>query len=157
MRVELGTGAVELPPEQAISLAMALHELCYNAIVHGLDGRPGSVTLRTREAGEGRLAVDVIDTGGAMANIPAALVRASDNGNGDGNGKAGGVDGGGANGSGGSVNLNGQGTGIGLALVRGLVSRELRGSFSLAAGPHGGTVATVEFPLQGAHRDRDAK
>ena len=154
MRVELGTGAVDLPPEQAISLAMALHELCYNAIVHGLDGRPGSVTLRTRESGEGRLAVDVVDTGGGMTNIPAQF-HAGENGNGNGNGN--GETNGGANGNGGSVNLNGQGTGIGLALVRGLVSRELRGSFSLLAGPNGGTVATVEFPLQGAQRDRDAK
>jgi signal transduction histidine kinase len=39
------------------------------------------------------------------------------------------------------------GTGIGLSLVRGLVSRELRGAFTLAKSQSGGTVASLQFPL----------
>ena len=38
--------------------------------------------------------------------------------------------------------------GMGLTLVRGLVSRELQGEFSLCAQAAGGTVATVIFPLR---------
>jgi signal transduction histidine kinase len=38
-------------------------------------------------------------------------------------------------------------TGIGLQLVRGLVGRELHGTFSLREKPDGGTIATVEFPI----------
>ena len=135
MKLDLAAAPrVELRTEQAISLAMALHELCYNAIVHGLDGRSGSVTLRTREAGtdngNGRLAVDVIDTGRGLTTV-------TPNGNG-----------------------SDESTGIGLEIVRGLVSRELHGSFSLAAAPGGGTVATIEFPLSAAagifHAEREA-
>jgi two-component sensor histidine kinase len=141
MRVEhgipKGTG---LPAEQAISLAMALHELCYNAIVHGLGSRGGTVILRTRESGPGRLAVDVIDDGQGMPAggeaHGAAAAAAGDNGHGNGD----------ADGH----------SGIGLEIVKGLVTRELRGNFSLGSAPasgsdggrSGGTTATVEFPLQ---------
>jgi two-component sensor histidine kinase len=131
MRIELGAAPdVELRTEQAISLAMALHELCYNAIIHGLHGAAGFVTLRTREAAPGRLAVDVIDTGRWREPDVAAHADA------DGNGRPG-----------------AGATGIGLELVRGLVSRELHGHFSLEHAPDGdgGTVATVEFPLQSTH------
>jgi GAF domain-containing protein/anti-sigma regulatory factor (Ser/Thr protein kinase) len=130
MRVEHGIPKnAGLPAEQAISLAMALHELCYNAIVHGLGSNGGTVTLRTRESAPGRLAVDVIDDGGGM---PAAGEShpASSAGNGDGD-------------------LDGH-SGIGLEIVKGLVTRELRGNFSLGSAPDGSarTVATVDFPLQ---------
>jgi two-component sensor histidine kinase len=131
--LDLGVRDVELRTEQAISLAMALHELCYNAIVHGLEGARGTVTLRTRRAGDGRLAVDVIDDGRGMG-FPHAGGGGNGHDNENGNGAGGGQ----------------QGTGIGLELVRGLVSRELRGSFALGERPGGGTVATVEFPLQPA-------
>lgn len=140
VQLDLGVRDVELRTEQAISLAMALHELCYNAIVHGLEGAGGTVTLRTRMAGEGRLAVHVIDDGRGMGHLNGfvngapAVGEAPDGGNGD--------------------NENGQGTGIGLELVRGLVTRELRGSFSLGERPGGGTVATVEFPLQPGTTER---
>jgi two-component sensor histidine kinase len=39
-------------------------------------------------------------------------------------------------------------TGLGLTLVKGLVGRELRGRLSLAQREHGGTIATVEFPVE---------
>jgi GAF domain-containing protein len=115
MKLDLGAANdVQLRTEQAISLVMALHELCYNAIMHGLGGTGGSVTLRTRDAGQGRLAVDVIDNGKGFP----------------------------------SGNDNGE-AGVGLEIVRGLVGRELHGSFSLSPAPGGGTIATVEFPLLG--------
>jgi GAF domain-containing protein/anti-sigma regulatory factor (Ser/Thr protein kinase) len=134
MRVEHGIPkGAGLPAEQAISLAMALHELCYNAIVHGLGSRGGTVTLRTRESAPGRLAVDVIDDGGGMPpggdGHPASAGSAGDD-----HGK-----------------LDPGHSGIGLEIVKGLVTRELRGNFSLGSAPAdsgGGTVATVDFPLQ---------
>jgi GAF domain-containing protein/anti-sigma regulatory factor (Ser/Thr protein kinase) len=139
VKLDLATApGVELRTEQAISLAMALHELCYNAIVHGLGGAGGCVTLRTRDAGNGRLAVDVIDNGRGFADAERRMI-ASGNENGDSDG-------------------SGEPTGIGLEIVKGLVSRELHGSFSLAAAAGGGTVATVEFPLSvgAVHAERDA-
>lgn len=151
VRLELAVRDVALRTQQAISLAMALHELCYNAIVHGLDGAAsgGTVTVRTRRASDGRLAVDVIDDGRGIAPVtgrgddPAhAHAHAGQNERGDGNGTG--------DGSG-----NKQGTGIGLELVRGLVGRELRGSFSLTGRPGGGTVATVEFPLESTNNERE--
>ena len=141
MRVDLGPRDIELRTEQAISLAMALHELCYNAIVHGLDGHRGTVTLRTRSAGAGRLAVDVIDEGRGSAPGPRGDADAAS-----------------ANGGspdGGHEESNGNGTGIGLELVKGLVRRELRGVFSMARRPDGGTVATVEFPLPDTNNERE--
>jgi GAF domain-containing protein/anti-sigma regulatory factor (Ser/Thr protein kinase) len=139
MRVEHGIPKdAGLPAEQAISLAMALHELCYNAIVHGLGGRGGTVILRTRESAPGRFAVDVIDDGAGPSAAPAV----------DSSGSNGNVDG----------DFNGEGdgdhSGIGLEIVKGLVTRELRGKFSLDSARDGtvGTVATVDFPLQLKHQ-----
>jgi two-component sensor histidine kinase len=133
MRIEMTeTPGVTISPDQAISLAMALHELCYNAIVHGLGGGAGTVTLRTRHAAAaGRLAVDVIDNGRGISGHPPASESAGG---------------------------NGSASGIGLQIVRGLVSRELRGEFTLGPGLGGGTIATLEFPLQGVHSatERDA-
>ena len=37
---------IKLGTERAVSVAMVLHELCYNAIVHGLGGKQGTVTIR---------------------------------------------------------------------------------------------------------------
>jgi two-component sensor histidine kinase len=147
MRIEHGIEpGVQLPAEQAISLAMALHELCYNAIVHGLGERGGTVTLRTRRPAPGQLAVDVIDDG---AGMPATA--------GDGRGPA---DGNGHTDASADGNADGH-SGIGLEIVRGLVSRELRGSFTFAprdghtGAAAAGTVATIEFPLEGAVPDPD--
>ena len=36
---------------------------------------------------------------------------------------------------------------IGLSLVRGLVGRELRGKFTLESRPEGGSIATIELPV----------
>jgi GAF domain-containing protein/anti-sigma regulatory factor (Ser/Thr protein kinase) len=118
MRVELEDAAVELQTDHAISLAMVLHELCYNAIVHGLNGKAGTVTIQSRQSPAGRLRIDVIDNGRGHEQAGDDASR---------------------------------GSGIGLELVKGLVSRELCGTFSLASHADGGTIASVEFPLR-THR-----
>lgn len=59
---------VQLRTEQAISLVMALHELCYNAILHGLGAAGGMITLRSRDTGPDRLAIDVIDNGKGLSS-----------------------------------------------------------------------------------------
>lgn len=119
---EMGGVDVLLGTERAVGLAMVLHELCYNAIVHG-SGEDGCITIRAR-AGEGlRVVVEVMDDGGG--------------------GRKSGVEGESAQ----------RGSGMGLTLVRGLVSRELQGEFSLCGRPAGGTVATVVFPLRDSEMD----
>lgn len=107
---------VVLGTERAVGLAMVLHELCYNAIVHG-SGEEGRVTIRARSAEGRRVMVSVVDEGGKSRRK--------------------GVQG-----------ESAQRGGMGLTLVRGLVSRELQGEFSLCAQAAGGTVATVIFPLR---------
>jgi two-component system, sensor histidine kinase PdtaS len=109
VRIDLQAGPARLRTDRAVSLAMAVHELCFNGIVHGL-GSSGVLTIRARRD-NGYLTIEVEDDAGR----PAALTDA------------------------------GHG-GIGLSLVRGLVGRELRGQFNLAA-TAGGAVATVQFPL----------
>ena len=50
-----------LPTPRAVSLAMVLHELCSNALLHGVkDG--GQVTIRGARR-DGRVAVQVCDDG----------------------------------------------------------------------------------------------
>ena len=124
---------VYLRTDQAVSLAMVLHELCYNAIVHGLSEN-GVLLIRSRVAGENRIAVEIIDDGsgrweqdieqseyGSAVVTERKLWR-------------------------GAVRTSG----LGLELVRGLVTRELHGTFSRRVGPNGGTTATVEFQDDGA-------
>jgi two-component sensor histidine kinase len=108
---DLAAAHTSLRTDRAVSLAMVLHELCFNAIVHGI-GQQGAMTIRARRD-NGSVTIDVQDDGSAPHN--GAPVRT--------------------------------GTGIGLSLVRGLVSRELRGAFTLAKSQSGGTVASLQFPL----------
>jgi two-component sensor histidine kinase len=119
--IDLKTPDARLRTERAVSLAMAVHELCCNGIVHGL-GSSGTLIIRSRRD-NGNLSVEVEDQSGAGAPTEPAAVNPT------------------------GVNSDNSGhTGIGLTLVRGLVSRELRGQFSLAPGP-AGTIATLHFPL----------
>jgi two-component sensor histidine kinase len=139
IRTDVTRPRVALRTEQAVGVAMVLHELCFNALVHGLAGG-GTLTIRTRPGtGEGELAIDVIDDGtgccdprdahdtGAACECCAGAARGA--------------------GNGAPANGPPRGTGIGLTLVRGLVNRELRGRFLLRSRPGGGTVATIEFPV----------
>ena len=118
VQTELNGVRLSLDTEQAVGLAMALHELCFNALVHAL-GEGGTLTIRARNstdasAAPGTVVIEVMDDGCGMPE--------------------------GADGSpAGTV-------GQGLGLVRGLVRRELRGTFSLRPREQGGTVAAIEFP-----------
>lgn len=112
---EVGAGVDCLRSDRAISLAMALHELCFNGITHGLHGR-GTLTIRASR-NNGELVIDVADNNGT--DRPAVIP---------------------------TLAHSPRGRGVGLNLVRGLVSRELRGQFALSPAV-GGAVATVRFPL----------
>ena len=116
-----------LRTDRAVSLAMVLHELCYNAIVHGV-GDSGTVTIRvrTREAGGAAdnnartVVIEVIDQG---RPAPGETACAS-------------------------------GSGLGLVLVNGLVNNELGGTFSLNRSQESGSIARIEFPASGELADR---
>ncbi|HEX2971950.1 MAG TPA: ATP-binding protein, partial [Tepidisphaeraceae bacterium] len=136
----------ELSTPQAVSLAMVLHELCNNAIQHGLRNR-GTLTIQTRLAA-GRLRIDVMDDG---CGLPTGLCH------GDGDNSRLEVDlSTGTNNdeafqSKGAIGVKVasavQTHGLGLRLVRELVGRELHGTFQVCRRPEGGTIATIEFPL----------
>jgi two-component sensor histidine kinase len=62
VRTDLAAPQVRLDTEQAVSLAMVLNELCWNALEHGT-GESGMLEIRGRDEGEGRLIVEVEDQG----------------------------------------------------------------------------------------------
>jgi len=145
LRTELCQGDVLLRTDRAVTLAMVLHELCYNALVHGLgkSAQLESRTLLVRVAagGPNTLIIEVIDDGcgfdsfgqtqsysGAAepasppagpGELPAdrlAVIRQSRH-------------------------------GLGLNLVSDFVARELRGQCDIISSPGRGTTARVQFPL----------
>jgi two-component sensor histidine kinase len=144
IRSELGDASLMLRTDRAVSLAMVLHELCSNAIIHGT-GTHGTVTihaeLRRAEKPFGKFAgwllLEVIDQGkvtaaGARRERAMAVVGA------------------------GPATMEGEAEpivervgsgGLGLMLVNGLVTRELGGSFARMRGRDRGTVARVEIPV----------
>lgn len=132
-----------LETDRAVSLLMALHELCWNAILYGLSDT-GRLLIRTRVPGPGRIAIDVIDDGSAMvaASEPAVATAAQAD------LSSAGIGGyiAGAAGHPSSATRAPFATGMGLTLVRGLITRELRGEFKIDHLPEGGTVATINFP-----------
>ena len=132
VRTELDVERLTLSAEQAVALAMVLNELCYNAMIHGLE-KGGTLTIRAHNGTQGdesaahRVVIEVADDGSgccgpardsAESCAPLALKSPGEG-----------------------------STGYGLELVAGLVRRELHGTFVLRAGEQGGTVALVEFPL----------
>jgi two-component sensor histidine kinase len=138
VQLDLSNAAhVALGTDRAVKLAMALNELAFNAMVHGLAGEPGIVQIlaRVEPAEQSRLFMEVLDDGvgllnlrsedsvidtgdGAIATAVAARVAESTR------------------------------TGMGLQLVRGLVQSELRGHFTLEPRrTTDGTRAAVEIPL----------
>jgi two-component sensor histidine kinase len=138
VRTDLDEVRVSLDTEQAVGLAMVLHELCFNAMVHGL--RDGGILTIQAHKGIGNVTADrpgssiiieVIDDGVGCCESPGPapdhhipLVERGDT----------------------------SGCGHGLELVGGLVKRELRGKFLIRPRDEGGTIATVEFPLSGDER-----
>ena len=118
---------IKLRSDASVTLAMVLHELCFNAISHGVP-EGGTITVRSRVSEDGMIRIEVIDDGGAEAQSDsgtAILTR---------------------------ISSEVASTGIGLSLVRGLVGRELHGEFSIEANSGGGTIATVVF--SGVERKR---
>ncbi len=149
VRVELDEVDVMLRTDKAVSLAMVLHELCYNAIIHGVSCCGGTVTIRGRtETADGkdgrrpRLVLEVIDEAKcsprlARAEVLSGAVLTGTSGSGEK-----------CSGKRGTLPPQRMGSGgLGLLLVDGLVTRELGGSFSLNRG-EGGSVARVEMPIK---------
>lgn len=132
------TNDIRLGQTRAVSLAMVLHELCSNAMQHGL-GEKGTLSLRS-QVEDGRIAIHVIDSGGAAEQGLWASAWP-----GEGRRRAARQELSVA----GSTALAETEGGMGLMLVRELVRRELGGAFSLTPAPGGGTIATVRFPISG--------
>ena len=123
IRRELGDVEIWLKTTQAVSLAMVIHELCYNAIVHGLSSR-GTLTIRAHLVENRMVVMEVIDDG--TAAVPEIESE-------------------------GGIATKVQpksSTGLGLQLVKGLVGRELHGRFAMDRAQDSGTIVTVEFPLE---------
>ena len=126
IRTDLATVHVLLRTERAVSLAMVLHELCSNAILHGT-GSTGVVTIRAAMQrpemkpgsvkGTMTVNLEVIDAGRGSAIDKTGEIQRVGSG------------------------------GLGLILVDGLVTRELGGTFSLVPLKDGGSVARVQFPV----------
>lgn len=109
-----------LSSDRGVALAMVLHELMHNAIVHGTqpDGR---VAVRCSLEGED-VVIQVADRGrGQSSGQGADPAEIGDAGK--------------------------RSSGVGLGLVRGLVERELGGWFQLEPNANGGMTATVRFSL----------
>jgi len=136
--VEVNQPGVRLRNDRAVSVAMVLHELCYNALVHGLS-QSGTLCVKASLPTPQELVVEVIDNGCGFN-----------------------YDGG--NGSGWELYFpilkdGGESAevwpevgpqkrnGSGLNLVRDFVGRELRGKFSVTSNLGKGTTARVEFGL----------
>lgn len=166
IRTEMAQINVLLRTDRAVSLAMVLHELCSNAILHGT-GSTGIVTIcgtmqwlastvgSTKRTG--KVTLEVVDAGRQAETSPvkamertemlssATLTAPTSS----------------------STASEGQGDlsvaqtnsafesrpgrvgtgGLGLILVDGLVTRELGGTFCLVRRDDGGSVARVQFPI----------
>jgi two-component sensor histidine kinase len=153
VRAELADPRLMLRTDRAVSLAMVLHELCFNALVHGLP-ESGNLLIKQRIDDDNILVLEVIDNGcgfeGGGTGVETAWNELL----------AGGTTAEVAARAAGEnapqpdpvALLNGSQTappqrGLGLNLVRGFVARELRGWFSLASTPGAGTTARVRFAL----------
>jgi two-component sensor histidine kinase len=128
VRTELIGGDKLLRPDRAVSVAMLLHELCYNALVHGLGGA-GKLLVRSSTQPEQRLLIEVIDDGrGFVEGEPDDLMLWEDS-------------------KPRAAVMGSTHTGLGLNLVRDFVARELQGQFSIESVPGQGTTARVTFKL----------
>ncbi len=121
VQFELAGQEIQLRSDRAITLAMVMHELCFNALRHGV-GETGTITVQSRFELDGRIRIDVMDDGGLNNGESCSQ--------GDGIVTA-------------VRQITQEKGGIGLSLVRGLVGRELRGEFELQTRPGGGTTATI--------------
>jgi two-component sensor histidine kinase len=141
VRTNIEGVTMQLETQQAVTLAMVLHELCSNAIVHGLVER-GTVTISARNNENGVL-LEVTDDGHGLPNDmePGPLDEITPLESQDSTAS----DDSGINQSA-PTSIVVQSHGIGLKLVSALVKRELQGVFQLCRGLEGGTVASVQLP-----------
>jgi two-component sensor histidine kinase len=121
IQTNLGGVDVRLRTDRAVSLVMVLHELCYNAIVHGV-GSNGSLRIGAEIHDGQELVIEVENDEGCERAGTRSIVAAV-------------------------VERPQTGSGLGLKLVDGLVRRELHGQFTLTPRSEGGTMTTVRFPL----------
>ncbi|MGA2583121.1 MAG: GAF domain-containing protein [Tepidisphaeraceae bacterium] len=128
VRIEIPERDILLRADRAVSVAMILHELCYNALVHGL-ADAGTLVVQAAIEGEKSLEIDVIDDGRGFVPADAAAQPH--------------VEGG----TSATAVASSPRTGLGLNLVRDFVARELHGQFSIESTPGTGTRARVEFAL----------
>ncbi|MFL6858485.1 MAG: PAS domain S-box protein [Allosphingosinicella sp.] len=70
-RVDVQGPLVRLPPKTAVSLAMALHELCTNAVKYGALSQPEGRVALSWEAAGGRLALVWAEQSGPPVSPPA--------------------------------------------------------------------------------------
>lgn len=140
IRTDVDGAGYRFPAPQAVSLAMVLHELCTNAIQHGL-GQQGTLSIRVRSVPRG-LAIDVMDDGRGPPEELMESFRPDTRGPAE----AGSLPPWQIPPAGAAAGHRG----IGLRLVEQLVGRELRGTFHMRRSPQGLTIATVEFPLSGS-------
>jgi two-component sensor histidine kinase len=140
VQIKLDLSAVNDPlsTDQAVTLAMIVHELASNALQHGLGDR-GTLCVRSSRPKPGWAMIEIIDDGTSTEDSNAIaggrFVR-------DQSAQDASVAGAVA-----TLAVRSAQTGIGLQLVRGFVGRELHGTFSLRENAAGGMIATVEFPL----------
>ena len=155
IRTDLDTVRVQLRTDRAVSLVMVLHELCYNAVVHGVADQ-GLVQIKARlNPTRDQVTIEVLDDGSA-SRTPALVESTPVSGVQDGHVPSSSTHTAAATFSGAAQGHaspspsrpTSSGTGLGLNLVRGIVGRELKGRFHLTPRPEGGSVATVEFPLR---------
>jgi two-component sensor histidine kinase len=139
VKVNIGELDVSFDTSRAVSLAMVLHELCTNALVHGL-GERGTLSISGRRTEVGAV-IEVSDEGGTVVEDAgaswmgeAAIAEGSESRE--------------------DASWHSQATatavarGMGLELVRELVRRELKGTVRLRRSADGGTIATIEIPLE---------
>jgi len=136
VRTEVRDGQLPLNTKQAVTLSMVLHELCSNALTHGL-GESGTLTIQSFPTSRG-IAIEVVDDGRGLDEH--SLERDGDAADPDDAASFW------HDWPSGRVTATASRRGLGLRLVRELVARELRGEFYLRRRNGGGTLARVEFP-----------
>jgi two-component sensor histidine kinase len=127
IKLDLSSVNDPLSTDQAVTLAMVVHELASNALQHGV-GSHGTLLIRSSRTPSGLAKIEIISVGTDNGRHAAGFAPFA---------------------AGGTATLIAPGTqtGIGLQLVRGLVGRELHGTFSLREIDSGGMNATIQFPI----------
>jgi len=149
VKVNIGELDITFDTSRAVSLAMVLHELCTNALVHGLS-ETGTLTISARRI-EGGAVIEVSDEGASGGGTDSGSTWMGEAISGD-EGELSE-----------DVPWHTEATatavrrGTGLYLVRELVRRELKGTVRLGRSTAGGSIATIEVPLDSNEGSLGAK